>query len=123
MPSKLDVVAQIKIDLKIVDFGINEGTDGKLFLFVVPMSQLCCRSGHNLMIYTLLDKSKTFECIKDIAMPWIVTSILPSPESLTELFCVPHRSRQLYTLNTQTGKVDFDFDFFFFHLNEKFSQF
>ncbi|KAK6639595.1 hypothetical protein RUM43_007868 [Polyplax serrata] len=105
LPAKIDVVAYLKIDLKIVDYALNETDDNKLNLLIVPMSQMCCRSGHNLMIYAYIDKLKVFEYVKDIVMPWVTTCIAPSTVSSDLLFCVPHRSRQVDLLNINTGKV------------------
>ena len=102
----MDVVASIRIDFKIADFAILEEPGNVVKLIILPISQLCCKSGQAALVYTLSEKMKTFEHVKDLTMPSITLSILPGISS-SEIFCIPHRSRSIYVLNVAQGTVGF----------------
>ena len=100
----MDVVGSVRTDYKVADYVLLEESPNVLKLVIIPVSQLCCKSGHTALVYSLSEKLKTFEQVKQITMPTVSLSILPSL-SQAEVFCIPHRSRNIYTMNVAQGTV------------------
>lgn len=105
--SKLDVSATIKINFKIADYVVAE-TSTAVKLLVLPVSQLCCRSGHTLLVYQVEENLKTFKALQDITLPMLTIALQPAANQ-DELLCIPHRSRSVYILRCEGNVVSVNF--------------
>lgn len=96
----MEVLATTKLDIKIVDF-VLVGEAPVQNLIILPMSQLCCRSGQSVLLYT--SNKKTFHLVAEVSMPNVITSIMLKNEK--EIFCIPHRSRAIQVIEIANGTV------------------